>query len=66
MDVETDIEAAARRVIEVEAAIAEMEVDPRFHGIVDGTHHLPVAMGADAKAADIAIGGSATRARRRG
>jgi hypothetical protein len=35
-------------------AVAEMQVDRR---LLDGGQHLPVAMGADAKAADIAIGG---------
>ena len=51
------LEATARRVVEVHAAVAEMQVDRRLHGVVDGARHLPVAVGANAKAADIAIGG---------
>jgi hypothetical protein len=56
-DIVTEIEAAARRVVEVHAAVAEMQVDRRLHGVVDGPRHLPVAVGANAKAAGIAISG---------
>src|SRR5207237_2053651 len=59
MDVEAEIEAAARCIVKVEAAVPQMKVEPRRRGVVDRADQLPVAMGADAKAADIAIGGQA-------
>ena len=59
VDVEAQIEAAARRIVKVEAAVPQVKVDPRGRGVVDRADQLPVAMGADAKAADIAIGGQA-------
>jgi hypothetical protein len=58
MDVEAQI-AVARIIIEVEATVAEVELEPGVRGLVDGAHDLPVDVGADAKAADIAIGGHA-------
>ena len=56
MDVEAKI-AFASRNIEIEAAIAEVQVPQWVEGIVDGAEHLPIGMRADPKAADIAIGG---------
>ena len=47
MDVEAQISAAAGLVIEVEAAIAEVQVEPRVGGIVDRADDLPIDMGAD-------------------
>src|SRR5271155_3594210 len=49
-------EAGVRRVIEVEAAVAEAQCRPGLPGIVDGADDLPIRMRADAEAADIAIG----------
>ena len=57
MNVEPQIEAAACRVIKVEAAVSQMKVDPGARGVVDRAKHLPIAMSADAKPADIAIRG---------
>src|SRR5690242_13770399 len=55
MDVEAK-PAFASGNIEVEAAIAEVQVPRRAEGIVDCAEHLPIGMRADTKAADIAIG----------
>src|SRR6516225_2984014 len=55
MDVEAK-PAFASRDTEIEAAITEMEVPGWAKCIVDGADHLPIGMGSDAKAADIAIG----------
>jgi hypothetical protein len=55
-----DVEAKpafASRNIKIETAIAEMQVPRWVKGIVDRAEHLPVGMGADAKAADITIDG---------
>jgi hypothetical protein len=57
MDIEAQIEAAARLVVEVDAAVTQVNVDPRFQRVIDRSRQLPIAMGGDAKAADIAIGG---------
>src|SRR6266446_5767346 len=56
MDVEAQISAAAGLVIEVEAAIAEVQVQPWIGGIVDRADDLPIDMGADPKPADIPVG----------
>src|SRR4029077_1093073 len=56
MDVEAK-PAFASRNIEIEAAVAEVQVPRWVEGIVDGAEHLPIGVGADPKAADIAIGG---------
>ena len=57
MCVETEIEAAARSVVKVDAAIAQLQIEPRGRSVVDGAEHLPVAIGAETKAANIAVGG---------
>src|SRR3984893_16097629 len=57
VDVETQIEAAARCIVKVQAAVTQVKVDPRGRGVVDRAYQLPVAMRADTKAADIAIAG---------
>jgi hypothetical protein len=54
MDVESE-PALASRDIEIEAAVAEMQVPRLAESIVDSAEHLPIDMGADPKAADIAI-----------
>jgi len=59
MDIEAQISAAAGLVIEVEAAIAEVQVQPWVGGIVDRADDLPVDMGADPKPADIPVGSEA-------
>jgi hypothetical protein len=41
--------------IEIEAAVAEVQVPGRAEGIVDSAEHLPIGMRAHAKAAEIAI-----------
>ena len=56
MDVEAK-PAFASGNIEVEAAIAEVQVPRWAEGIVDRAEHLPIDMRADPKTADIAIGG---------
>src|SRR6516165_10740178 len=56
MDIEAQIEAAASLVVEVDAAVAQVKVDPRLHGVVDRALQPPIAMGGDTKAADIASG----------
>ena len=53
MDVEADA-ADLRRIVEVEAAIAEVRVSP-LSGIVDRADELPVGMRTDAKSADISL-----------
>src|ERR1700738_5517606 len=58
MDVEAQI-AVARRIVKVEAAIAQVKVDPRVEGVVDRADHLPVGMRAEVETADIAIGAQA-------
>jgi hypothetical protein len=58
MDVEAQI-AAAGLVIEIEAAIPEMQVQPRAGGIIDGADELPVDMGANPETAEITVGGQA-------
>ena len=55
MDVEAK-PAFASRDIEIEAAVAEVQVPRRVEGIVDGAEHLPIGMRADPKPANIAIG----------
>lgn len=55
MDVEAKI-AFASRNIEIEAAIAEVQVPRWAEGIVDGPEHLPIRMRADPETANIAIG----------
>src|SRR5216683_4454459 len=55
VDVETQI-AVARLVIKVEAPVTQMKVQPWGGGVVDRADQLPVAVGPDAEAADIAIG----------
>jgi hypothetical protein len=59
MDIEAEIEATASLIVEVDAAVTQVKVDPGLHGVVNRSRHLPVAMGGDAKAADIAIVGQA-------
>src|ERR1700739_3148140 len=54
--VETEIKEAACRVVKVEGAITQLKIEPRIWGVVDCTKQLPVAMRAEAKAADVAIG----------
>ena len=56
MDVEAQIFAAAGLVIEVEAAVAEVQVEPWVGGIVDRADDLPIDMGTDPKTADIPVG----------
>src|SRR6516162_9903247 len=56
MNIEAQIEAAAGLVVEVDAAIAQVKVDPGLHCVVDRALQAPVAMGGDAKPADIALG----------
>ena len=48
--------AFASRNIEIETAVAEVQVPRWAEGIVDGAEHLPIAMRADPKAADTAVG----------
>jgi hypothetical protein len=48
--------AFASSNIEIEATVAEVQVPRWVEGIVNGAEHLPIAMRADPKAADIAIG----------
>src|SRR6516164_1370938 len=55
MDVEAK-PAFASGNIEIEAAIAEMQVPRRIEGIIDRAEHLPIGMSAAAMAAEIAIG----------
>jgi len=43
--------------IEIEAAVAEVQVPRWAEGIVDRPEHLPIDMRADAETADIAISG---------
>jgi hypothetical protein len=55
-----DVEAKpafTSRNIEIEAAIAEVQVPRRAEGIIDRAEHLPIGMRADPKAANIAIRG---------
>src|SRR6266404_117417 len=59
VDVEAEIEAAARCVVKVEAGVTEVKIEPWGGGVVDGADQLPIAMCADAKAADIAIASQA-------
>src|SRR6516164_10296995 len=56
MDVEAK-PAFASRNIEIEAAIAEVQIPRLAEGIVDSAEHLPIDMRADPKTADIAIAG---------
>src|SRR3984893_1154437 len=58
MDVEAQI-AVARRIVKVEAAITQVEVDPRVERVVERADHLPVGMRAEVETADIAIGAQA-------
>jgi hypothetical protein len=55
VDVVAQVEAAARRIAEVEGAVTEVKVDPRGERIVDRADQLPIAMSPEAKAADITI-----------
>src|ERR1700730_17617805 len=55
VNVESQI-AAARLIIEVEAAVTEVHVQPRVGGLSRRADDLPIAMRADAKPADIAVG----------
>ena len=55
MDIEAQIEATARLLVEIEPAVTQVKVDPRVHGVVDRSRQLPVAMDANAKATDIAM-----------
>ena len=55
MNVESQI-AAARLIIEVEAAVTELQVQPRVGGVFGRADDLPIAMRADPKPADIAVG----------
>src|SRR5215469_14168893 len=55
MHVETKT-ASASRNIEIEAAIAEVQVPRWIEGVIDRAEDLPIGMRADPKAADIAIG----------
>ena len=55
MDVEAK-PAFASGNIEIEAAIAEVQVPRWVEGVVDRAEDLPIGMRADPKAADIAIG----------
>jgi hypothetical protein len=57
MDVEAQISAAAGLVIEVEAAIAEVQVPRWIKGVVDRADDLPIYMSADPKTTDIPVGG---------
>ena len=57
MDIEAQIEATACLVVEVDAAVTQVKVDPRLHGVVDRALQPPIAVGGDAKPADIAKGG---------
>src|SRR5215469_767789 len=43
--------------VEIEAAVAEVQVPRRAEGVVDRAHYLPIGMRSDAKATEIAIGG---------
>jgi hypothetical protein len=54
--VEAQISAACL-IIEVETAVAEVQVQPWIGGVIDRAENLPIDMGADAKTANIAIGG---------
>jgi hypothetical protein len=56
MDVEPQV-ATAGLVIEIEAAIAEVQVPGWVKGVVNHTDDLPIDMGADPETADIAVGG---------
>ena len=58
MDVEAQI-AVARLIVKIEAAIAQMKVDPRVESVVDRADDLPIGVRADANPPDIAIGGQA-------
>jgi hypothetical protein len=55
VNVESQI-AAARLIIEVEAAVAELQLQPRVGGVFGRADDLPIAMRADPEPADIAIG----------
>src|SRR6202022_266320 len=59
VDIEAEIEAAARRIVKVETAVTEVKIEPWGRRVVDRADQLPIAVCADAKAADIAIGGQA-------
>src|SRR5262249_23540006 len=56
VDIETK-RAFASGNTEIEAAIAEVQVPGWAEGIIDRAEDLPIGMGPDPKAADIAIGG---------
>ena len=56
MDVEAK-PAIASGNVEIEAAVAEVQVPRGVERIVDGAHDLPIAMHPNPNAADIAIGG---------
>src|ERR1700738_1105356 len=58
MDVEAQI-AVARCIVKVEAAITQVEVDPRVERVVERAEPLPVGMPAQIESADIAIGAQA-------
>jgi len=62
VDVEAEIEAAARRIVKVEAAVTQVKIEPRRRSVVGRADQLPIAVRADAKAADIAIGGQPEQA----
>jgi hypothetical protein len=63
MDIEAQISAAAGLVIEVEAAIAEVQVPRWIKGVVDRADDLPIDMSADPKAADVPVGGQTKASR---
>ena len=58
MDVEAQI-AVACRIVKVETAIAQMQIDPRIEHVVDCADHLPIGVRANAVAAEIAVCGEA-------
>ena len=43
------------RVVDVEAAIAEMHIEPRLQRIIECADDFPIGVGGDAETADIAI-----------
>ena len=65
MDIEPQIEASASLVVEVDAAVTQVKVDPRLYGVVDRALQPPIAVGGDAKAADITLGGQSEPAGKR-
>ena len=55
VNVESQI-AAARLIIEVEATVTQLQVQQRVGGVFGRADDLPIAMRADPKPADIAVG----------